>query len=93
MVIEQVADEGAAIQAKRLSTLLHLFKNVMVEADASSDGGNGSVVLGHVCAVRENWTTWGRDSPYPVVSETGSPIRRISVTKMSTGISASRVCE
>ena len=53
MVIEQVADEGAAIQAKRLSTLLHLFKNVMVEADASSDGCNRSVVLGHMCAVRE----------------------------------------
>ena len=90
VVIEQVADEGAAIQAKRLSTLLHLFKNVMIEADASSDGGNGSVVLGHVCAVMENWTTWGRESPHPVVSDTGSPIRRISVTKMPTGISSCR---
>ena len=39
VVIEQVAGEGAAIQAKRLSALLHLFKNAMVEADASSGGG------------------------------------------------------
>jgi hypothetical protein len=49
-VLKDEPDEGAAIQAKRQTSSLHLFEDIEVKADALCDGRERSVIVGHICA-------------------------------------------